>query len=135
MVRRTRLGKAMRAVSQDSDAARLMGISVDNTISFTFAVGSALAGAAGVLIGVYYNTVNPLMGILPGLKAFVAAVLGGIGLIPGALLGGYVIGATETLVSALGLSMARDAVVFALLIGVLMVKPSGLLGKHVREKV
>ncbi len=135
VVRRTRLGKAMRAVSQDSDAARLMGISVDNTISFTFAVGSALAGAAGVLIGVYYNTVNPLMGILPGLKAFVAAVLGGIGLIPGALLGGYVIGATETLVSALGLSMARDAVVFALLIGVLMVKPSGLLGKHVREKV
>ncbi len=135
IVKSTKLGKAMRAVSQDRDAAQLMGISVDNTISFTFAVGSALAGAAGVLVGVYYNTVNPLMGILPGLKAFVAAVLGGIGLIPGALLGGYVIGATETLASALGFSMLRDAVVFALLIIVLIVKPAGLLGKNVREKV
>ncbi len=135
IVKRTKLGKAMRAVSQDRDAAQLMGISVDNTISFTFAVGSALAGAAGVLVGVYYNTVNPLMGILPGLKAFVAAVLGGIGLIPGALLGGYVIGATETLASALGFSMLRDAVVFGLLIIVLIVKPAGLLGKNVREKV
>ncbi len=135
IVQRTRLGKAMRAVSQDRDAAQLMGISVDNTISFTFALGSALAGAAGVLVGVYYNSINPLMGILPGLKAFVAAVLGGIGLIPGALLGGYVIGATETAVSAFGFSMLRDAVVFALLILVLIVKPSGLLGKNVREKV
>lgn len=135
VVQRTKLGKAMRAVSQDRDAAQLMGISVDNTISFTFALGSALAGAAGVLVGVYYNSVNPLMGILPGLKAFVAAVLGGIGLIPGALLGGYVIGATETLVASIGFSMLRDAVVFALLILVLIVKPSGLLGKNVREKV
>ena len=135
IVRRTRLGKAMRAVSQDRDAAQLMGISVDNTISFTFALGSALAGAAGVLVGVYYNSVNPLMGILPGLKAFVAAVLGGIGLIPGALLGGYVIGATETFVASIGFSMLRDAVVFALLIIVLIFKPSGLLGKNVREKV
>lgn len=135
IVRRTRLGKAMRAVSQDRDAAQLMGISVDNTISFTFALGSALAGAAGVLVGVYYNSISPLMGILPGLKAFVAAVLGGIGLIPGALLGGYVIGATETLVSSVGFSMLRDAVVFTLLILVLIVKPSGLLGSHTREKV
>ena len=135
IVRRTKVGKAMRAVSQDADAARLMGISVDNTISFTFAIGSALAGAAGVLVGVYYNAINPLMGLLPGLKAFVAAVLGGIGLIPGALLGGYVIGATETFVASIGFSMLRDAVVFALLIIVLIFKPSGLLGKNVREKV
>ena len=135
IVRRTKVGKAMRAVSQDADAARLMGINVDNTISLTFALGSALAGAAGVLVGVYYNSIDPLMGILPGLKAFVAAVLGGIGLIPGALIGGYVIGAVETLVAGYGFSMYKDAVVFAILIAVLMVKPTGLLGKNVREKV
>ena len=135
IVKRTRLGRAMRAVSQDADAARLMGISVDNTISFTFALGSALAGAAGVLVGVYYNSINPLMGILPGLKAFVAAVLGGIGLIPGALIGGYLIGTMEVVVSGLGFSTYRDAAVFAILILVLIVKPSGLLGKNVREKV
>ena len=135
IVRRTKVGKAMRAVSQDADAARLMGISVDNTISITFALGSALAGAAGVLVGVYYNSIDPLMGILPGLKAFVAAVLGGIGLIPGALIGGYVIGAVETLVAGYGFSMYKDAVVFAILIGVLMIKPTGILGKNVREKV
>ncbi|WIY84131.1 branched-chain amino acid ABC transporter permease [Propionimicrobium sp. PCR01-08-3] len=135
IIKRTRLGKAMRAVSQDRDAARLMGISVDNTISFTFALGSALAGAAGVLVGVYYNSINPLMGIMPGLKAFVAAVLGGIGLIPGALIGGYLIGVAETIVSGLGFSTFRDAVVFSVLIIVLIVKPSGLLGKNVREKV
>lgn len=135
IVKRTKLGKAMRAVSQDRDAAQLMGISVDNTISFTFALGSALAGAAGVLVGVYYNSINPLMGILPGLKAFVAAVFGGIGLIPGALIGGYLIGTTETIVSGLGFSTYRDAVVFAILIIVLIVKPSGLLGKNEREKV
>lgn len=135
IVKRTRLGRAMRAVSQDADAARLMGISVDNTISFTFALGSALAGAAGVLVGVYYNSINPLMGILPGLKAFVAAVLGGIGLIPGALIGGYLIGTMEVVVSGLGFSTYRDAAVFAILILVLIVKPSGLMGKNVREKV
>ncbi len=135
IVKRTRLGRAMRAVSQDADAARLMGISVDNTSSFTFALGSALAGAAGVLVGVYYNSINPLMGILPGLKAFVAAVLGGIGLIPGALIGGYLIGTMELVVSGLGFSTYRDAAVFAILILVLIVKPSGLLGKNVREKV
>ena len=135
IVKRTLLGRAMRAVSQDADAARLMGISVDNTISFTFALGSALAGAAGVLVGVYYNSINPLMGILPGLKAFVAAVLGGIGLIPGALIGGYLIGTMEVVVSGLGFPTYRDAAVFAILILVLIVKPSGLLGKNVREKV
>ncbi len=135
IVQRTRVGKAMRAVSQDSDAARLMGVNVDNTISFTFAIGSALAGAAGVLVGVYYNSINPLMGIMPGLKAFVAAVFGGIGLIPGALLGGVFIGATETLVSGYINSLFKDAVVFAILILILIFKPAGLLGKNVREKV
>lgn len=135
IVKYTKLGKAMRAVSQDRDAAQLMGISVDNTISFTFAIGSALAGAAGVLVGIYYNSINPLMGIMPGLKAFVAAVFGGIGLIPGALLGGYFIGGVETAVSGAGFSVYRDAVVFAILIVILMVKPSGLLGKNVKEKV
>lgn len=135
VVRTTRVGKAMRAVSQDQDAARLMGINVDNTISATFAIGSALAGAAGVLVGIYYNSINPLMGILPGLKALVAAVFGGIGLIPGALIGGYFIGFTETGVSAAGYSMYKDAVVFAILIVILIVKPAGLLGRDVREKV
>lgn len=135
IVRYTRIGKAMRAVSQDPDAARLQGINVDTTISFTFAIGSALAGAAGVLVGVYYNSINPLMGILPGLKAFVAAVLGGIGIIPGALLGGFLIGGVETLVAGYGFSSWRDAVVFAILILILILKPSGLLGKNAKEKV
>jgi branched-chain amino acid transport system permease protein len=135
IVHRTRLGKAMRAVSMDADAARLMGINVDTTISFTFMLGSALAGAAGVLVGVYYNSINPLMGVLPGLKAFVAAVFGGIGIIPGALIGGYFIGTAETLVSGYFSSLFKDAVVFAILILVLIFRPAGLLGKNVREKV
>jgi branched-chain amino acid transport system permease protein len=135
IVKQTKIGKAMRAVSSDADAAQLMGISVDRTIAFTFAIGSALAGAAGVLVGVYYNSINPLMGILPGLKAFVAAVVGGIGIIPGAMLGAYLIGAIETIVSALGYSMLREAVVFATLIIILIVKPAGLLGQNVKEKV
>jgi len=135
IVRRTRVGKAMRAVSQDADAARLMGVSVDNTISLTFALGSALAAAAGVLLGVYYNSINPLMGIMWGLKAFVAAVFGGIGLIPGALVGGFGVGTVETVVGATGYSMFRDAVVFAVLIIILIIRPAGLLGKNTREKV
>ena len=135
IVKKTSVGKAMRAVSQDMEAARLMGVSVDNTISVTFALGSALAGAAGVLVGVYYNSINPLMGLMPGLKAFVAAVFGGIGLIPGALFGAYLIGLLETSVAATGFSMFRDAVVFAVLIAILIVKPAGLLGKNIREKV
>lgn len=135
IVKRTKMGKAMRAVSLDGDAARLMGINVDNTISFTFVLGSALAGAAGVLVGVYYNSINPLMGILPGLKAFVAAVFGGIGIIPGAMIGGYFIGGVEVMVSGYGNSMLKDAVVFAILILILIIKPSGLLGKNTKEKV
>lgn len=135
IVKRTRIGKAMRAVSLDRDAAELMGINVDSTISFTFALGSALAGAAGVLVGIYYNSINPLMGALPGLKAFVAAVFGGIGIIPGAMIGGYFIGIVEVFVAGYGKSMYKDAVVFAILILILIVKPSGLLGKDTREKV
>jgi branched-chain amino acid transport system permease protein len=135
IVKKTRIGKAMRAVSLDSDAAELMGINVNTTISFTFAIGSALAGAAGIMVGIYYNSINPLMGMLPGLKAFVAAVFGGIGIIPGAMIGGYFIGIVEVLVSGYSNSMYRDGVVFAILILVLIIKPAGLLGKNTREKV
>lgn len=135
IVKKTKIGKAMRAVSLDQDAAELMGINVNTTISFTFALGSALAGAAGVLVGVYYNSINPLMGVIPGLKAFIAAVFGGIGIIPGAMIGGYFIGSIEVLVSGYGNSMYRDAVVFAILILILIVKPAGLLGRNTREKV
>ncbi len=135
IVKKTKIGKAMRAVSLDRDAAELMGINVNTTISFTFALGSALAGAAGVLVGMYYNSINPLMGVIPGLKAFVAAVFGGIGIIPGAMIGGFVIGGVEVFVSGYLNSMYRDAVVFAILIIILIVKPAGLLGKNTREKV
>ena len=135
IVQKTKMGKAMRAVSVDSDAAQLMGINVNSTISFTFALGSALAGAAGVLIGLYYNSVDPLMGMAPGIKAFVAAVLGGIGIIPGAALGGFIIGWLETLAVTIGLSSYRDAVVYGILIVILLVRPAGILGKNVKEKV
>ncbi|WP_438467977.1 branched-chain amino acid ABC transporter permease [Streptococcus pluranimalium] len=135
IVKKTKMGKAMRAVSVDSDAAQLMGINVNSTISFTFALGSAMAGAAGVLIGLYYNTMNPLMGMAPGIKAFVAAVLGGIGIIPGASVGGFIIGMLETLSTAIGLSSYKDAVVYAILIVILLVRPAGILGKNIKEKV
>ncbi|RUL54704.1 MULTISPECIES: branched-chain amino acid ABC transporter permease [Lysinibacillus] len=135
IVHKTKIGKAMRAVSHDADAARLMGINVDNTISATFAIGSALAGAAGVIFGLYYTRIEPLMGVLPGLKAFVAAVLGGIGSIPGAMTGGLVLGVVETIVSALGYSLWRDAAAFVILILILILKPSGIFGKNTREKV
>ncbi len=135
VIKKTKMGKAMRAVSVDSDAAQLMGINVNRTISFTFALGSALAAAAGVLIGLYYNSIDPTMGTVPGLKAFVAAVLGGIGSIPGAALGGFLIGMIETIANALGLSMYKDAVVYGVLILILLVLPAGILGKNVKEKV
>ncbi|AUT05466.1 High-affinity branched-chain amino acid transport system permease protein BraD [Streptococcus parauberis] len=135
IVKQTKMGKAMRAVSVDSDAAQLMGINVNSTISFTFALGSALAGAGGVLIGLYYNSINPLMGMTPGIKAFVAAVLGGIGIIPGAALGGFIIGLLETFSTSIGLSSYRDAIVYAVLIIILLIRPAGLLGKNVKEKV
>jgi len=135
VVHRTKIGKAMRAVSLDKETAELMGVNVNKVISYTFAMGSALAGAAGVLVGVYYNTINPLMGLTPGLKAFVAAVLGGIGIIPGAVFGGLSLGMIETIVSANGGSIFKDAVAFAILILVLLIKPNGLLGRATKEKV
>lgn len=135
IVHKTKIGKAMRAVSYDEEVARLMGINVDNTISITFAIGSALAGAAGVIFGIYYTKIDPLMGIIPGVKAFVAAVLGGIGIIPGAVAGGMVLGVVETVVSALGFSLWRDAAAFVILILILIFRPSGIFGKNTREKV
>ena len=135
IVQYTKMGKAMRAVSYDTDAALLMGINVDHVISFTFALGSALAGAAGVLVGIYYNTIDPLMGIMPGLKAFIAAVLGGIGIIPGAMMGGLILGVVEALVSGFISSTFRDAAAFGILIVILLIKPTGLLGKNETEKV
>ncbi|MGI9952460.1 branched-chain amino acid ABC transporter permease [Moorellaceae bacterium AZ2] len=135
IVHYTRAGKAMRAVAYDKEAAALMGINVDSIVSFTFALGSAFAAVAGVLWGLYYNTIHPLMGLMPGLKAFVAAVIGGIGLIPGAMAGGFFLGIVEALVSGYGSSELRDPVVFILLILVLLFRPAGLLGKDTVEKV
>ncbi len=135
IVQKTKLGKAMRAASFDTETAQLMGVDSDKVISMTFCIGSALAAAAGVLVGVYYNTIDPLMGIMPGLKAFVAAVLGGIGILPGAVVGGIVLGVVEALVSGFISSTFRDAAAFAILILVLLIKPSGLFGKNTNEKV
>lgn len=135
IVQKTKLGKAMRAASFDTETAQLMGVDSDKIISMTFCIGSALAAAAGVLVGVYYNTIDPLMGIMPGLKAFVAAVLGGIGILPGAVVGGIILGVIEALVSGFISSTFRDAAAFAILILVLLIKPSGLFGKNTSEKV
>jgi len=135
IVKKTKVGRAMRSVAVDQDAAKLMGVNVDRTISLTFAIGSSLAAAAGILVGIYYNTINPLMGFAPGLKAFVAAVFGGIGIIPGAMIGGFAIGLSETMVSGYGSTLYKDAVVYIILILVLIIKPSGLLGKNRKEKV
>ncbi|MFO7651118.1 MAG: branched-chain amino acid ABC transporter permease [bacterium] len=134
-INRTRTGLAMRAVSYDHNTARLMGIDVDLIISVTFGIGSALAGAGGVLYGIAYPQINPFMGVMPGLKAFVAAVLGGIGVIPGAMLGSLIMGLVETFTSAYVSSTLRDAVAFGVLIVVLLVRPSGILGRSAREKV
>ena len=135
IVQKTKLCKAMRAASFDTETAQLMGIDSDRVISMTFCIGSALAAAAGVLVGVYYNTIDPLMGIMPGLKAFVAAVLGGIGILPGAVVGGIILGVIEALVAGFLSSTFRDAAAFAILILVLLIKPSGLFGKNTNEKV
>jgi len=131
----TKTGLAMRAVSFDHSTARLMGINVDNMISLTFGIGAALAGAGGVLYGIAYPQIHPFMGIMPGLKAFVAAVLGGIGIIPGAMLGAVIMGVVEKLAEVYVSSTLRDAVAFGILIIVLLVRPSGLLGKKEQEKV
>jgi branched-chain amino acid transport system permease protein len=132
---KTKTGKAMRAASFDMDAAKLMGINVDNVISVTFAIGSSLAAAAGVIVGMLYPQIDPYMGVMPGLKAFVAAVLGGIGILPGAMVGGLMMGMTETMVKAYGPASYSDAIAFAILIIVLLVRPAGLLGKKSSEKV
>jgi branched-chain amino acid transport system permease protein len=131
----TRMGTAMRAVSWNAQVAALMGVNVDVVISFTFVLGSVLAAVAGILYSSKYPSVHPLMGLMPGLKAFVAAVLGGIGNVPGAMLGGLLLGLAEQLVSGYTSSSWRDAVAFAILILILLVKPSGLLGKGTTEKV
>ncbi|MGI5887991.1 MAG: branched-chain amino acid ABC transporter permease [Oscillospiraceae bacterium] len=135
IVKKTRTGRAMRAVAEDLGAAQLMGVNVNRTISITFAIGSALAGIGSVLYCSAYPQASPTMGSMLGLKAFVAAVLGGIGSIPGAMLGGFAIGLVEALVSAVGLSIWKDAVVFTILIVVLLVMPNGILGKKQTEKV
>lgn len=134
-VYRTRTGRAMRAVAFSHDASRLMGIDLDSVISVTFMVGSMLAAAGGVLVSLSNPKIDPLMGLLPGLKAFVAAVLGGIGNIPGAMLGGLILGVAETMVSGYLSSTYRDAIAFILLVVILLFRPAGLLGKAVPEKV
>ena len=134
-ISKSRTGKAMRAVSEDRDAAELMGISVNRTITITFAIGSALAAVAGVFYGTTYGFIGPYTGSMPGIKAFVAAVFGGIGSMPGAMLGGILLGVIENLAKRYISTELSDAIVFAVLIIVLMVKPTGLLGKQVNEKV
>ncbi|MEK0444825.1 MAG: hypothetical protein RLZZ399_146 [Verrucomicrobiota bacterium] len=140
VVLRTRMGLAMRAVSLNPTAATLMGVNLDRVISFTFGLGSALAAAGGIFYASLYQAIDPFMGVLPGMKAFVAAVLGGIGVLPGAALGGILLGLIETLVVGysknLGISPSyRDAVAFVILILILLFKPTGLLGKSQKEKV
>lgn len=134
-VRTTKMGKAMRAVSEDMGAAQLMGINVNTTVSVTFAIGSALAAIGAVLFSTAYPLISPTMGSMPGLKAFIAAVLGGIGVLPGAMLGGFLMGIVESMTKGFVSSQLADAVVFGILIVVLLVKPSGILGKRSNEKV
>lgn len=134
-INKTKIGKAMRACSEDKSTAQLMGISVDTTISITFAIGSGLAAIASILLCSTYPAVNPTLGSMPGIKAFTAAVFGGIGSIPGAFVGGLLLGILETLAKAYISSQMSDAIVFLVLIVVLLIKPTGLLGKKISEKV
>ena len=134
-INKTKLGKAMRAVSEDKGASELMGISVDRTITMTFAIGSALAAFASIFYGMTYVYIKPTTGAMPGIKAFTAAVFGGIGSIPGAMLGGIMLGLIEQFSKTYISTLWADAIVFGVLVLVLIVKPSGLLGKAVREKV
>ncbi|WP_317366926.1 branched-chain amino acid ABC transporter permease [uncultured Tyzzerella sp.] len=134
-IKYTKWGKAMRAVSEDEGASTLMGINVNNTIALTFAIGSALAAVGGGLYGVSYKLIEPTIGSVFGLKAFIAAVIGGIGTIPGAVIGGLIMGLVETFTKAYISTNLTDVIVFAVLILILLIKPSGLLGKNVKEKV
>jgi branched-chain amino acid transport system permease protein len=133
-VQKTRLGRAMRAASLDPSAARLVGVNVNKIILLTFVLGSALAAVAGVLYGLYYGSVNFRMGYVPGLKAFTAAVLGGVGNIPGAMLGGLIIGLLETFAAAYISGEWKDAIAFIILITVIVVRPTGLLGERIAER-
>lgn len=135
IVKKTKMGRAMRAAAADPVAAELMGININGTISFVFAIGSAMAGAAGVLIGLCYNSIEPTMGLTPGIKAFVAAVVGGVGSIPGAAVGAVIIGCLESLMQAIGFSAFKDAAVYVVLIIVLLFLPAGLFGNKQPEKV
>lgn len=134
-IKHTRMGKAMRATAQNREAAGLMGISTDQVVSFTFFLGAFMAAVSGILVGMYYQTVDPGIGYLAGLKAFAAAVLGGIGVLPGAMIGGLMLGISEILAAGYLHAGFRDAVAFALLISVLLLKPSGILGKPAQRKV
>lgn len=134
-IKKTKAGQAMLAVSEDKGAAQLMGINVDGTIALTFAIGSALAAVAGVLLCSAYPSLNPYTGSMPGIKAFVAAVFGGIGSIPGAFIGGVLLGIIEIFAKAYISSQVADAIVFAVLIVVLLIKPTGILGRNIQEKV
>ena len=135
IVYRTRLGAAMRAVSLNPRAAQLVGVNLNTVITFTFALGSALAGAGGVLYALNYPSIDPFMGVMPGLKAFVAAILGGIGSLPGAALGALILGGAETLVGGSQYSTYKDAIAFGLLILIMLLRPAGLLGRSTVEKV
>ena len=135
IVKKTKMGRAMRAAAADPVAAELMGININGTISFVFAIGSAMAGAAGVLIGLYYNSIEQTMGMTPGIKAFVAAVVGGVGSIPGAAVGAVIIGCLESMMQAIGFSAFKDAAVYVVLIIVLLFLPAGLFGNKQPEKV
>ena len=135
IVKKTKMGRAMRAAAADPVAAELMGININGTISFVFAIGSAMAGAAGVLIGLYYNSIEPTMGMTPGIKAFVAAVVGGVGSIPGAAVGAVIIACLESMMQAIGFSAFKDAAVYVVLIIVLLFLPAGLFGNKQPEKV
>lgn len=134
-VKYTKIGKAMRATSEDYETANLMGINVNHVVSFTFAAGAALAAAGGVLVGMYFNSINPFMGVSVGLKSFCAAVVGGIGSIPGAMLGGLLLGIAEVFGVALGFDTYKEAISFGLLIIVLLFRPTGLLGHPIQRKV
>ena len=135
VVNYSKTGKAMRALSFDVDAAKLMGIDTDRIIAYTFALGSALAAAGGILVSLLYPKIDPLMGVMPGLKAFVAAVLGGIGNITGAMLGGLILGMAEVMAVGYGQSTYRDAIAFIILVLILLLKPTGIMGKGMSEKI